>query len=120
MPCILVIDDENIMRTALRQVLKDAGYDVIEAFNGTEGVERFRDNPVDLVITDMMLPEKGGLELIKELREEDPEVKIIAISALAYDAFSAAKEQGASAAFEKPIHMQELLNTVARLLGEMP
>ena len=116
MASILVIDDEIVMRTALRRVLEDAGHQVTEAIDGNEGMVRFQASSVDVVITDMLLPQKSGLEIIKEIRETDRDVKIIAITALAYDAFDAAEELGANASFEKPIRMKELLNTIDLLL----
>ncbi len=115
---ILIIDDELVIRQVLRKILQDAGHEIIEALDGAEGLQIFRETPVDLVITDIMLPEEGGLKIISEIHATNPAVKIIAISALAYDAFAIAQKLGANAAFEKPLDMQELLATVNRLLTE--
>jgi CheY-like chemotaxis protein len=105
MASILVIDDEIVMCTALRRVLEDAGHQVTEVIDGNEGMVRFQESSVDVVITDMLLPQKSGLAIIKEIRETNRDVKIIAITTLAYDAFDAAEELGANATFEKPIQM---------------
>ena len=115
---ILVIDDELLMRAAILKVLGDAGHEMMEALDGEEGIQVYRAEKPDVVITDMMLPERGGLSVIEEIRREDAEVKIIAISALAYDAFSAAKNVGANEAFEKPIDMRKLLEVISTLTGE--
>jgi len=76
----------------------------------------FRNRLADVVITDMLLPEKSGLAIIEEIRETNRDVKIISITALAYDAFDTAEELGANATFAKPIQMKELLNTIDLLL----
>ena len=77
---ILVIDDDAPFRGMLRQVLGREGYEVMEASNGKEGMALFRAEPTDLVISDILMPEQEGLQTIKELRRDFPEVKIIAIS----------------------------------------
>jgi len=78
---ILVIDDSEIDRMVLEEILKQAGYEVILASDGKEGLERFYENPADLVITDMVMPEKMGIDVIWELKEKYPDLKIIAMSA---------------------------------------
>ena len=116
MASILVIDDEIVMRTALRRVLEDAGHEVTEAIDGNEGMARFQESAADVVITDMLLPQRSGVSIIKESTASNPGVKVIAITALAYDAFDAAEELGANATFEKPIQMKDLLETIDTLL----
>ena len=81
MPRILVIDDEEIVRDMLRNLLQHAGYEVTEAPDGDEGVRLYQAERPDLLITDVFMPGRNGLEVIKELREEDPDAKIIAIAA---------------------------------------
>jgi len=78
---ILVVDDSEIDRMVLEEILKQAGYKVFLAADGKEGIELFNKKPVDLVITDMVMPEKMGIDLIMELRESHPDLKIIAMSA---------------------------------------
>ena len=77
---ILVIDDELSVLEVLRKILQFEGYDVITATNGEEGVELFRQTPCDLVITDMVMPGKDGLQTILDLRQEDPDLPVIAVS----------------------------------------
>ena len=80
MASILVIDDEPQLQNLLTQILELEGYEVIVASNGKEGIEKFRQQPTDIIITDIVMPEKEGLETIMELRNDFPEVKIIAMS----------------------------------------
>ncbi|MEW5726067.1 MAG: response regulator [Thermodesulfobacteriota bacterium] len=77
---ILVIDDDESLRKMLGQMLVKAGHEVRLARDGREGVLLFRQGPADLVITDILMPEKEGIETILELRREYPQVKILAIS----------------------------------------
>jgi CheY-like chemotaxis protein len=77
---ILVVDDEDQMRALLRLMLEPAGHEVLEAANGKIALHMQKKMPVDLVITDILMPEMEGVELIMNLRKVDPHVKIIAIS----------------------------------------
>ncbi|MEO5351686.1 MAG: response regulator [Magnetococcus sp. XQGC-1] len=77
---ILVVDDDAAIRALLREFLEGEGHQVVEATDGKQGVRRYRENPTEIVITDVLMPEQDGLELIMELRERFPELPIIAIS----------------------------------------
>ena len=77
---ILIIDDDVHIRTILRKTLQSEGYQVVEASNGNEGVRLYREKPVELIITDLIMPEKEGIETIMELGRDFPDVKIIAMS----------------------------------------
>jgi len=77
---ILVVDDEDLVRLTLRQMLEAGGHEVIEAANGKQGVALEAENPVDLVVTDIIMPEQEGIETIVQLRRKNPSLKIIAIS----------------------------------------
>jgi DNA-binding response OmpR family regulator len=100
----------------LRQVLERAGYEVIEARDGEEGVRYFHAFAIDLVITDVLMPGKRGLDAIIELRSKVPDVKIIAISGGGYlgdlSFLEAAKQVGARSALQKPFELRELLEAV--------
>ncbi len=119
---ILIIDDNEQIRSLLREILELANFVVADAPNGEIGARLFRQQPADLVITDIFMPEKEGLETIRELRREFPDVKIIAISGggsrgeLAY--LPAAKKLGAHRTFIKPFELDEMLTAVRELLGE--
>jgi DNA-binding NtrC family response regulator len=77
---ILVIDDEPSVLDILRKILQLEGYEVITAANGEEGLELFRQFPCDLVITDMVMPVKDGLQTILDLRKEKPDIPVVAMS----------------------------------------
>ncbi len=77
---ILVIDDDNDFRRMLCAKLTKSGFAVVEAENGVEGIRRFTENEVDLVVTDIIMPEKEGMETILELKKIDPALKIISVS----------------------------------------
>ena len=80
MACILVIEDEELGRFTLRKMLEAGAHEVVEAENGEQGLLRFKEGLVDLVVTDIIMPKQEGLETIRELRHRYPETKIIAIS----------------------------------------
>lgn len=117
---ILLIDDDDHTRTALRRVLEHAGYTVLEAANGREGLRLYRSAPADLVITDILMPEQDGLETVMTLRKEFPEVKIIAISGGGetgrMDFLYVAKHLGAQCTFHKPFDVRKLIDAVDSLL----
>ncbi|MGD2125383.1 MAG: response regulator [Desulfobacteraceae bacterium] len=117
---ILVIEDEEEIRSMLGQVLEDAGYEVEEAPNGMEGIRLCREKPVDLLITDMIMPKKEGMETILDIKAEFPDVKIIAISGGGkigpQPYLQIAQGFGAIRVFSKPFRIEELLAAIRRLL----
>jgi DNA-binding response OmpR family regulator len=119
---ILVIDDDEQMRILLRQVMEWAGYEVMEAGNGREGMLKQKRQPADLVITDLIMPEQEGLETITSLKKEYPGIRIIAISGggrIGPDAYlPAARELGADRVFSKPFDVRQLASAVQELLND--
>jgi CheY-like chemotaxis protein len=120
MPRILVIDDNDEIRELIREILEGAGFEVVEASNGDEGIKIFRSDPTDLVITDMIMPEKEGLETMVELRREFPDVKIIAMSGDGFEEpmtylDGARLIGGALRTFAKPFNVSEFLAAVKEL-----
>ena len=115
---ILVMDDDPGMRAMLDQILKLYGYDVVLAANGKEGLELFRSRKVDLVISDLYMPEKEGLETIKEIHRDSPEVPIIAMSGKQgkTSLLSVAQHFGAARILVKPFNPQDLLTAVEEVL----
>src|SRR5690349_15882016 len=117
---ILLIDDDDLLRTALRLTLAHFGHTVIEARDGKEGMRLFPTAAADLVITDIVMPEKEGLEVLMELRKQRPPVKIIAISGGGRvspdDYLNTARQMGAARVLAKPFTNEELLATVDALL----
>jgi CheY-like chemotaxis protein len=121
---ILVIDDDADVRRALRRILETEGYEVLEAANGKEGVRLFGESPCDAVITDLYMPEKEGLETIRELRQTHPELKILVITGAApgsvFDLRQHATMLGANRALSKPFSRGEVLQALAEVLGHTP
>jgi len=111
---ILLIDDDDAVRTMLRLTLAHFGHTVIEARDGKEGLELFQHANVDLLITDIVMPEKEGLEVLMELRKRQPPVKIIAISGGDY--LHMAKLMGAAKVLAKPFSTDVLIAAVNELL----
>ena len=109
---ILLIEDHTSVRTLLAQVLHEAGYAVCEAANGREGLEQFRAQSIDLVITDMEMPEMTGLELILELTRAFLDVKVIAMSGISTEDLQTARLLGARQTFPKPLDLRALLQAV--------
>ena len=120
MALILIIDDNNQFRAMLREMLERTGYEIVEASDGKEGLKLYREKATDLIITDLIMPEKEGLETIMELRRDFPDVKIIAISGGGRldpgQYLSMAKGFGARYTFTKPVEREELLQAVEELL----
>ncbi len=119
---ILVIDDEPNILMMLKRMLERAGYDVDIAVNGEEGLELFKKFPADLIITDIVMPEKEGLETIRELKKQYPGLKIIAISGGgridSREYLESARLFGASKIFQKPFRQKEMISAVKELLSE--
>jgi DNA-binding response OmpR family regulator len=115
---ILVIDDDAQLRRLLGRVLKGAGYTVHEAKSGREGIDLFGRTHPALVITDLVMPDKEGIETIRELRQTAPTVPILAISGSDNHPIylHAATRLGATEALDKPFGNEELLAIVTRLL----
>jgi CheY-like chemotaxis protein len=122
MSSILLVEDEQFIREALAQALSQSGYYVIEAENGKIASQLFEQQPVDLVITDILMPEADGLEVILHLTAQYPDIKIIAMSGGkdwgGRDLIEDAKAFGAVAGLEKPINLQKFMSTVQSVLAD--
>lgn len=119
---ILVIDDEEQICEMLHKKLESAGYEVDKAPNGKVGLKLFREKPFDLVISDIFMPEKEGLETIRELRNDFPELKIIAItggySSGPDELLNVARMLGADRTFPKPFKLKEIVETIDELFAK--
>jgi CheY-like chemotaxis protein len=122
MALILVIDDEEFVRDMLQQMLEAEGHSVVEAPNGAAGLRLLREHKPALVITDILMPEKEGIETIRELRKVAPHVKIIAISGggrmSRIDLLAVAQSFGAAGTLAKPFERRELIDTVRAVLAQ--
>jgi DNA-binding response OmpR family regulator len=118
MAVILVIDDDADMRDFVRITLESAGHEVVLASDGREGVQQFHARRPDLVITDLFMPDQEGLETIKQLRIEFPEVTIIAMSGKPTGAtmLTVAQRLGAKTVLQKPFLPVQLLKAVEQVL----
>ena len=114
MATILIIDDEETIRALLRSALQAEEYEVTEAVNGRQGLALYRQRPVDLVITDIVMPELNGLDMLLELTREFLDAKVIAISGAGEEknVLDVAKLLGARQTFQKPFSMPQLLGAV--------
>jgi YesN/AraC family two-component response regulator len=118
---ILIIDDESAIALMLKKIVEKGGHEAQMAVNGNEGLALFETFNPDLLITDIVMPEKEGLELIFELRRKNPKLKIIAISGggrFQYEGYlNSAKHLGANLVFQKPLDLKELMNSISELLS---
>ena len=120
MATILIVDDDEALRTLLRRVLVRAGYSTLEAANGREALVHLQTQPVDLMITDLFMPQQDGLETILALRRMNLHLPIIAMSgggsAAQYDMLRTASLFGAARVMMKPFRAEEVLAAILELL----
>jgi len=118
---ILVVDDDRQLREYLKELLEGDGYAIRLAANGDEALEACREARPDLVLTDLVMPGKDGLELLLELKRSDPDLPVVAISggsaASADNYLRVAKVIGAADILEKPFRGADLSAAVRRVLG---
>ncbi|MCD6598260.1 MAG: response regulator [Bacteroidales bacterium] len=119
---VLVIDDEPYILLMLKKLFEKEGFEVDIAINGDEGIRIFSKYPADVIITDIVMPEKEGLETIREFKQTNPDLKIIAISGGgridSKEYLDSARLFGASKVFRKPFKQREMVNAVNELLKE--
>lgn len=120
MALVMVVDDDVQVRQLLGQVMRREGYEVVEADDGEIALRLFREQPADLIITDLLMPNKEGLELMQATRRISPNVKLIAFSGGGRVDQNAclkfAEGMGADRVFTKPVPLAELQQAVAELL----
>ena len=120
---ILVVDDEDAICSSLQERLAMEGYQVRTASDGRKGLQLYHDHPVDLVITDVLMPELDGLEVVRTLRRLGTAIPIIAMSVGAnrdLDFLIEAAEFGATRTISKPFRLEELVVMVHDLLDSIP
>ncbi len=116
---ILLIDDDKDVRDVLHSILLSSGYDVVAVSNGAEAMDVFGDGAFDIVITDIIMPVKDGLETISEILDLKPSARIIAMSGGGrqgnVDFLETARALGASLTFNKPFNLRELISGIEEL-----
>ena len=116
---ILVVDDEELVREAVRLALEEDGHEVCEAPDGVAGIASYRSEPADLVVIDLIMPGKDGIETIRDLRREFPEIKILAVSGRGGVQINAnlerAKRVGADLTLPKPFDPDTIREAVRSL-----
>ena len=116
---ILVVDDNEDLRSTIQALLQADGFDVAVAGNGQAAIALHQSRPADVVITDLFMPDKDGIETIVELRKLSPQLKIVAISGWTStqgsDYLQVAREIGATVTLQKPFDPEELSRVVRQL-----
>ncbi len=119
---ILIVDDDEQIRLMLSDLLKRSGSTVDQASDGEEAINKFNTNHYDLIITDILMPGKEGIQTIQELKKNNPNLKIIAISGGGHIESNVyldmAKKMGADLCVPKPLDMYNFIDTVKKLLGD--
>ena len=117
---VLVIDDEPDVRSVICTLLEEAGHDVVAFANGAGAIEHARQEPADLLITDIFMPDVEGLETIRAIRRLRPDMPIIAISGIDFDGgnyLAVARKFGAMETLKKPFWPDDLVDLVSRVLS---
>jgi two-component system NtrC family response regulator len=115
---ILIVDDDELDRLMLSEVLHQAGHEPLFAPNGQAALKIWRKSNVDLVVTDIIMPELNGLELLQTMLREDPQVRVIAISGITAKKLNQAARAGALAILTKPVDPGELVQEIENALAE--
>ena len=124
MASVLIIDDEKHVRHLLKAVLESIGHQIVEATNGKDALQIIHSNPPSLVIVDMFMPEIDGIEIIKNMRGTQTDIKIIAISGRTtlddVDVLEVAQRLGATHTLPKPFEIRHLINIVHDMFPPEP
>ena len=117
---VLIIDDDEAIRSVFARFLTGKGYDVVVAEDGRQGLRSLEEEPVDLVVTDIMMPEVDGLEVVMAIQGKDTSIPVVAISggmhAMPMDFLPMAKKFGAVEVLYKPVELEDLLTAVESAL----
>lgn len=120
---IIVVDDQEPIRRIIRRALESEGYDVLEASDGEMGVNLLRRSGAALVITDIFMPGQDGIETLRQIRKEFPNVKVVAMSGggrTGQDLIEGAKVLGATRTLEKPFTARDVVALVEEVLRGRP
>ena len=115
---ILLAEDDEDMRRFLAKALENAGYTVISYDNGLSAYERLREEPFNLLLTDIVMPEMDGIELARKAAELDPDLKIMFITGFAAVALNPDMQAPKEAKIlSKPFHLRDLVSEVGRMMA---
>jgi len=118
---ILIVDDDDLTRGVIKRILELGNHTIFQVNNGQEALQVVSTAPIDLIITDILMPERDGLDVIAQVKGTHPWVKVLAYSGGGahrdFDVLSLAKELGAHAAIQKPFSVSDLLSSVEKLLA---
>ncbi|HEY7244885.1 MAG TPA: response regulator [Xanthobacteraceae bacterium] len=115
---IILAEDDGDMRRFLVRALQNAGYEVISFDNGLSAYQRLREEPFELLLTDIVMPEMDGIELARRASELDPDIKIMFITGFAAVALNSDSNAPKNAkVLSKPVHLRELVNEVQKMLA---
>lgn len=120
---IIVIDDQEPIRRIIRRALEGEGYEVLDASDGEMGIGLLRQQGAALVITDIFMPGQDGIQTVRQLRKEFPNVKVIAMSgggSMGQDLIEGAELLGASRTLHKPLTAREVVELVREVLQDRP
>lgn len=115
---VLIVDDEIEIREVLKDMLKEEGFDVLEAANGDEAYTLYSQHEIDVVILDLIMPKKDGIKSIIDLTRDFQDVRIIVMSGGGLEQLNMAKRFGAQYVFSKPFRMKEMMDTVHALAAQ--
>ena len=116
-PRVLIADDDRSVLDALGTVIESEGFEVVRAADGHAAVEKFRQQPIDIVLLDLNMPVKGGWDTLERLTTINPLLPIIVITARS-DAYPVAMASGVAALMQKPLDIPSLLEAMRELLAE--
>ena len=117
-PKILLAEDDNDMRRFLARALTKAGYEVVSFDNGKAAYDRLREEPFELLLTDIVMPEMDGIELARKATELDPDMKVMFITGFAAVALNPDNQAPKDAkVLSKPFHLRDLVTEVQKLLA---
>lgn len=118
---VLVVDDSALARRNLRQILEPAGYDVVEATDGLGALERYFLEKPDVVLLDLVMKGMYGLEVLEKLRELDPEVRVLVVSAdVQMSSHELVDAAGAKGFVNKPFDRDQILAALSAAVAEVP
>jgi excisionase family DNA binding protein len=120
-PTVLIVDDDEGTRTFVRASLELEGFDVREASSGTEGLAALEEEPPDLILLDVMMPQMDGWEMLRRVQEQHGgAIPVVMFSGKVEDAAGEAVERGASGFIGKPFDPQQLIDRAKQILGARP